>query len=137
MEMPNYELTSNKITLKDGTVLYQIRALKDITHPTIGSVTNTVKAGALGGFVQSEYNLDQEDPCWIYWPAQVLGNCRISGLNQMGGAVRLSPQGIHGFPGMAFEEMLEAIPEKSIPENKSKRIRKMNRFQLLKRKIEA
>jgi len=131
--MPNYELTPNKITLKDGTVLYQIRALKDITHPTVGAAFKTVTAGTLGGFVQSEFNLDQEDSCWVYWPAQVLDNCRISGLNQLGGAVRLSPQGVHGFPGNNLEEMLEAIPEKKVPEKKPKKIRNLSRFQLLKR----
>jgi len=88
----NYELTSNKITLENGTVLTQIRALKNIQCPP-----NGVQAGTLGGFVEGEHNLSQEDPCFVFYPAQVLGKHKISGVNQLGGTIRSSPEGCHGF----------------------------------------
>ena len=90
--MPNYELTNNKITLDNGIVLTQIRALKDIQCPS-----NGVRAGTLGGFIEGEHNLSQEDPCFVLYPAQVLGKHKISGHNQLGGMVRASPEGCHGF----------------------------------------
>lgn len=48
--MKKYELTNEIKNLPGGVVLYRIRALKDFAD---------VKAGDLGGFVQSEANLDQ------------------------------------------------------------------------------
>ena len=56
--MKKYELTDETIEF-EGRKLYRIKALKDI--PSIG-----VKAGDLGGFVESEYNLSQERDCWIF-----------------------------------------------------------------------
>lgn len=71
-----------------GYTLHRIRALKDFS---------TVKAGDLGGWIESEYNLSQEGDCWIYdnaivcedakvygnarvcWDAEVYGNAEVCG----------------------------------------------------------
>ena len=127
--MPNYELTSNKIMLNNGTVLTQIRALKDINCPH-----GVVRAGSLGGFLEGEHNLSQEDPCFVFYPAQILGKFRISGLNQLGGTVRLSPEGCHGFripSGRGLQTMLGDIPGQSAPVKEFPS--KTTRFEILKK----
>lgn len=48
--------------------LYRIRALKDF---------GDVKAGELGGWVESEDNLDQEGNCWVEPDGCVYGKARI------------------------------------------------------------
>ena len=130
--MPNYELTNNKITLKNGTVLHQIRALKDIPN----CPSNGVKAGTLGGFIEGEHNLSQDDPCFVFFPAQVMGNCRVSGHNQIGGAVRACSESLHGFPYLEnptdekiLDMMLGDIPGQP---KKEPLVVKLNRFQILK-----
>lgn len=50
-----YELT-NKTKKRYGHTLYQIRALKNF---------GAVKAGELGGWIETEYNLSQNGDCWI------------------------------------------------------------------------
>jgi len=73
-----YELSDKTTTLNDGTVLYRIRALKNIY--TIG-----VRAGDLGGFVESTDNLSQEGIAWISVSAKVWDNAYISGNAQVYG----------------------------------------------------
>ncbi|MCB0801774.1 MAG: hypothetical protein KDB74_01635, partial [Flavobacteriales bacterium] len=79
--MKKYELTDETIEF-EGRKLYRIKALKDI--PSIG-----VKAGDLGGFVESEYNLSQERDCWIFDDAKakdksyVCDNSRMYGNSSM------------------------------------------------------
>ena len=60
-----YELTDNK---ENG--LTQIRALKDF---------GSVKAGDLGGWIESEKNLSQEGYCWVYGNARVFGDAWVYG----------------------------------------------------------
>ena len=50
--------------------MYRIRALRDI--PRWGG-----KAGDLGGYVESEENLDQHGLCWVRDDALVWGNARV------------------------------------------------------------
>lgn len=38
-----------------------------------------VKKGDKGGFIESEYNLSQEDYCWVYGNAKVYGEAKICG----------------------------------------------------------
>jgi hypothetical protein len=64
-----YKLTDE--TKKRGQVtLYRIQALKDF---------GAVKAGELGGWVASWYNLSQEGDCWVSDNAQVIGNAQVGG----------------------------------------------------------
>ena len=63
-----YELTKKTIK-QDGHTLHRIRALKDF---------NDVKAGDLGGWVESEDNLSQEGNCWVYRNAKVYDDAEVS-----------------------------------------------------------
>ena len=65
-----YELTNESVQI-DNKTLYRIRALRDIQ--------GYVKAGDLGGFVQSENNLSHEGTCWIYNDACVYDHAHVSG----------------------------------------------------------
>ena len=62
-----YELTNEKIYWW-GKTLYRIRALKDFRD---------VKKGDLGGFVESEENLNHLGNCWIYGNAKVFDDARV------------------------------------------------------------
>lgn len=70
-----YKLTDEKIKYYNRT-LYRIQALKDF---------GDVKAGDLGGYVESEKNLSQYDNCWVadeawvYGKAKVFNNARVFG----------------------------------------------------------
>lgn len=61
--MNKYELTQERL----GN-LYRIRALKDFGN---------VKAGDLGGWIESEKNLSQDGNCWVYCNARVYGDALI------------------------------------------------------------
>ena len=71
-QQKKYELTDEFIEHLSGKKLYRIRALV-----TFGSVV----AGQLGGFVESEKNLDQSlsGNAWVYGNAQVSGNAWVYG----------------------------------------------------------
>lgn len=65
-----YELTSETTLLRNGiTVLYRIKAVRDF---------DDVKAGDLGGWVESEDNLSHDDNCWIYKDATVRGDAYVN-----------------------------------------------------------
>ena len=67
MENRKYEMTNITMEYEERT-LYRIRALKDFSD---------VKAGDLGGWVETEYNLSQEGNCWIYDEAKCMDNARM------------------------------------------------------------
>lgn len=69
-----YELTNEARDLGGHTV-YRIRAAEDFTAAN-GQV---IKAGTLGGFVESESNLSQKGKCWIYDEAVVYAGATVSG----------------------------------------------------------
>jgi len=52
----------------EGHTLYRIRAVRDFGF---------VRAGTLGGWVESEINLSQEGNCWIYNDAIVCDKARV------------------------------------------------------------
>lgn len=70
-----YTLTEECITIEDRK-LYRIKALRNVGR---------VKEGDLGGFVEYNDNLSQEDDAWLYHDAKVFGsawvgeNARIRG----------------------------------------------------------
>lgn len=64
-----YKLTDEYITIGDKK-LYCIEALKDFAD---------VKKGDKGGFIESEYNLSQDNNCWVYDDAKVYDNAAIHG----------------------------------------------------------
>ena len=62
-----YELTDETMEW-EGHTLHRIKALRDF---------NNVKAGDLGGWVESEDNLSQYEKCWLYDNAIVYGNAIV------------------------------------------------------------
>jgi hypothetical protein len=65
--MKKYELTTDFIEINE-TKLYRIKALKDFSY---------VREGDLGGFIEKESNLAQENDSWIYDNAMVSGNASV------------------------------------------------------------
>lgn len=63
-----YELLTNKTIQVDGHTLYRIRALRDV---------GIVKAGSIGGYVESEDNLSHFGNCWVYNYAKVYENASV------------------------------------------------------------
>ena len=80
-----YELTGTWQVV-DRYTLYRIRAVKDFSD---------VKAGDLGGWIESEDNLSHEGDCWVYedaWVwcgARVYGNARVSGAAEVLGCAQI------------------------------------------------
>ena len=71
--MKKYELTDETMTV-DGVTYHQIRACKDFDVQGYH-----VKAGDLGGYVESERNIDQDGNGWISGLARISGNARVCG----------------------------------------------------------
>ena len=63
-----YEITGIQHSHREG--LYRIRALR-------GILKYNVKAGDLGGYIESEWNLSQEGDCWIGDDATVHGSGQV------------------------------------------------------------
>ena len=64
-----YILTDDVIDFKSHT-LHRIKAVRDI---------DCVKAGDLGGFIESEKNLDHDGNAWVFDSACVFDSARVSG----------------------------------------------------------
>lgn len=73
-----YELTDERHP--DFPALRRIRALCDVRPG--------VRAGDLGGWVESEHNLDHEGACWVYGSAHVYGSARVSDSARVYGSAR-------------------------------------------------
>ena len=78
--MSKYELTEEVLELSEKR-LYRIRALVDF---------EAVSKGDLGGFVESELNLDQRGTAWISDNAKISGDARVSGNAQVSGDALVS-----------------------------------------------
>lgn len=66
-----YELILNDtIVTPEGKTLYRIRAIADFGN---------VKAGQLGGYIESESNLSHKSDCWVYDGAMVYDDAHILG----------------------------------------------------------
>ena len=63
-----YELLKDDYINYRGITLYRIKALKDFKN---------IKAGELGGYVESEKNLSHDRNCWVYDNAKVYGNAQV------------------------------------------------------------
>ena len=74
--MKKFELTDEFITNAFGNKLFRIKAIVDF---------GTIRAGELGGFVEKEENLSNDDNAWVYGNAQVYGNALVSGNAQVYG----------------------------------------------------
>ena len=65
--MKKYELTTETLQIA-GHTLHRIKALRDF---------GSVKAGELGGWIESEENLSQADNAWVYNNAKVFDKARV------------------------------------------------------------
>ena len=65
--MKKYKLTKTTKEYR-GLTLYQIEALKDFGN---------VEKGEMGGFIEKEENLSQDDNAWVYGNAEVYGNAAV------------------------------------------------------------
>ena len=72
--MKKYELTSSCIKL-ESTKLFQIRALMDFSD---------VRAGDMGGYIESEDNLAHTGNSWVFGNALVLGPDSIFSVSGIG-----------------------------------------------------
>jgi carbonic anhydrase/acetyltransferase-like protein (isoleucine patch superfamily) len=85
-----YELVPDQQVIVAGVTLYRIRALKDFGR---------VKAGDLGGFIESERNLSHDGDCWVgddarvYQEAVVSGDARVYGRAHVYGRARIEDRG--------------------------------------------
>lgn len=83
LNMKKYELTEQtKEVFASRIVLRRIRALQDIPR-------HGVKAGDLGGWVESESNLSQEGDCWVGGDACAYGDSLVFGDARVGGGARV------------------------------------------------
>ncbi|MGL4523756.1 MAG: hypothetical protein ACRCWQ_14510, partial [Bacilli bacterium] len=86
-------LQKYKLLHRDESGLCRIQALRDF---------GDVKAGDVGGYVETDYNLSHRGSCWIhdnarvvgdsyvYDSAQVYDNVRVSGNSRVYGSARVS-----------------------------------------------
>lgn len=65
--MRKYELTDKTINY-DGHILHRIKALRDF---------GDVKAGDLGGYIESYSNLSHSGECWVYNQAKVYSHASV------------------------------------------------------------
>ena len=83
--MKKYELTDETMTV-DGVTYHRIRACKDFDVQGYH-----VKVGDLGGYVESEYNIDQDGNAWVGGLARIGGhavirdNARVCGNSHVRG----------------------------------------------------
>ena len=63
--MKKYELLAGDCLKAGDRTVYRIRALRDF---------GDVRRGDLGGYIESEANLDHNGECWVYDAAQVYGD---------------------------------------------------------------
>ena len=71
-----FELTDKFIINVFGIKLFQIKCTKSFKY---------AQKGDLGGYVEKEGNLDQENDAWVSGDAQVSGNAWVSGNAQVYG----------------------------------------------------
>lgn len=71
--MKKFELDYSSSTTYQGRTLYRIKALKTFTT-TSGDI---IREGDLGGYVQSEVNLDQRSNSWIFKGAIAMDDSRV------------------------------------------------------------
>lgn len=84
--MKKYELTSEYVEF-DGRKLYRIKALKSFYLCGL-----TVKAGALGEYIEKEENLSQEGNAWIHGNAEIKNEAWIHGNAEIGGNAKVKDE---------------------------------------------
>lgn len=79
--MKKYQLLENDFINYKSTKLYRIKSLIDFS---------TIKAGELGGYIESEDNLSHEGNCWVADDAKVYQNARVFENAKVTHAARLA-----------------------------------------------
>lgn len=98
MAKKKYELTEITRTDIPGATLHRIRALIDI--PGV-----RVKAGDLGGWIESECNLSQTGDAWVGGEAMVYGNAKVSNDAYVHDHARVYEDAIVCIEGRVFDHV--------------------------------
>lgn len=86
-----FELTDKFIINVFGIKLFQIKCTKSFKY---------AQKGDLGGYVEKEGNLDQENDAWVSGNAQVSGDAWVSGNARVSGDANIKNNNEHcGFDG--------------------------------------
>lgn len=88
--MKKFRLTDETMTV-DGVTYHRIRACKDFDVQGYH-----VKAGDLGGYVESERNIDQDGNAWVGGLARIGGNARVFGNTHVRGNARIGDNAVIG-----------------------------------------
>ena len=80
-----YEITDISYTNSTYNILYRIRATADFETIT----KKKIKAGDLGGWIESAHNLSQYGNCWIDSDAEVYDDARVTGNAYVGNEVEV------------------------------------------------
>ena len=75
-----YEFTDETVTTLDGRILHRIKALKNLRG---------VNKGELGGFIETENNLNHDGDAWVSGNARIFGNARVSDNAWVSGNARI------------------------------------------------
>ena len=75
-----YEFVEDDVRLWKGRAIRRIVAIRDF---------DDVKKGDLGGYIESESSLSQEDTCWVYDNAKVYGDARVYGRTKFYGNTKV------------------------------------------------
>ena len=108
-----YELTDETMEWDwpETHILHRIRALKDFS--TANYVIGDVKAGQLGGWVESEDNLSQKGKCWVSGNAKVYGGAKVyEDASVMGQALVFDNAKVYG--GAAIYEDAEIFGDAKV-----------------------
>jgi hypothetical protein len=81
-ERKKYEFTGKVRKFTNGVSVRRIRALIDIPRFDI-------KAGDIGGVLESESNLSHDGEAWVGWDAIVCGDANVSGNAWVGDNARV------------------------------------------------
>ena len=83
--MNKYKITSKTKTNSSGITLYQIEALRTFTTAD----GTTINKGDLGGWIEKEDNLSQDDKAWIYNNAEVYGKAKVYDNAEVWGSAKV------------------------------------------------
>lgn len=98
-----YELTEEFICTPSGKKLYRIRALKDFGE---------VHMGELGGFVESEENLDHDGFAWVscegkvYDHARIVNDARVGAFGEVFGHAVVAGKAYVGGHSRVYEDAI-------------------------------
>lgn len=92
-----YRLIPEDCKINYGRKLYRIEALKDF---------GIVKAGELGGYIESENNLSFDGEAWVCENAEVFGNARICNDARIYGNARIYGDAIVGGNALIYDNAL-------------------------------